>query len=175
MRYISTIILEKVSVRYRSSKNKQLFSVSNKHICTYHLMTMVKIKKLETICLKIVMDLGIPLRNEIIPTQLMKKIKEIQAINGKYHSVDGRDYINFIQMSYDGETIELLFRKNESLHTIMFDNHIEIPINKELFYFVQLEEGATMRACIELIEDTTSLKLSAEDSQWKWNLKMEIR
>ena len=138
---------------------------------------MAKIKKLETICLKIVMDLGITLRNETIPAQLMKKIKEIQTVNGKYHNEDGNDYINFIQIRYDGETIEIVFRKNGSLHTIMFDNHKEIPANKELFYFVQLEEGATMRACIELIEDTvtTSLKLRAEDSQWKWSLNMEIR
>ena len=138
---------------------------------------MARIKKLETICLKIVMDLGIILSNESIPTQLMEKIKKIQTVNGKYNSEDGNDYINYIQIRYDGETLEIVIRKNEALHTVMFDNQKEIPVNQELFYFVHLEEGATMRAHIEFLEDTstTSLKLKAEDSQWKWNLKMEIR
>ena len=68
---------------------------------------MTRIKKLETICLKIVMDLGIILSNESIPPQLMDKIKEIQTVNGKYHSEDGNDYINYIQVRYDGETVEM--------------------------------------------------------------------
>ena len=123
------------------------------------------------------MDLGIILSNESIPTQLMEKIKKIQTVNGKYNSEDGNDYINYIQIRYDGETLEINIRKNEAFHTVTFDNQKEIPVNQELFYFVHLEEGATMKARIDFIEDTstTSLKLRAEDSQWKWNLKMEIR
>ena len=138
---------------------------------------MTRIKKLETICLKIVMDLGIILSNESIPPQLMDKIKEIQTVNGKYHSEDYNDYINYIQIRYDGETVEIIFRKNEAFHTVTFDNQKEIPVHKELFYFVHLEAGAKMRAKIESIEDThtTSLKLIAEDSQWKWCLNLEIR
>ena len=48
------------------------------------------------------MDLGIILSNESIPTQLMEKIKKIQTVNGKYNSEDGNDYINYIQIRYDG-------------------------------------------------------------------------
>ena len=58
------------------------------------------------------MDLGIILSNESIPTQLMEKIKKIQTVNGKYNSEDGNDYINYIQIRYDGETLEIIIRRN---------------------------------------------------------------
>ena len=133
---------------------------------------MQSVRKLETICLKIVMDLGIVLSNETTPIMLIKKIKEIESANGKYQTEDANDYITSIQISYDGENIEFIFNRRT---VVSFDNQKEIPVNKELLYFVQLEEGASMRASVKSLENTTLLELRSEDSQWKWALSMEIR
>ena len=133
---------------------------------------MQSVRKLETICLNIVMDLGIVLSNETTPIMLIKKIKEIESANGKYQTEDANDYITSIQISYDGENIEFIFNRRT---VVSFDNQKEIPVNKELLYFVQLEEGASMRASVKSLENTTLLELRSEDSQWKWALSMEIR
>ena len=133
---------------------------------------MQSVRKLETICLNIVMDLGIVLSNETTPIMLIKKIKEIESANGKYQTEDANDYITSIQISYDGERIEFIFNRKT---VVSFDNQKEIPVNKELLYFVQLEEGASMRASVKSLENTTLLELRSEDSQWKWALSMEIR
>ena len=133
---------------------------------------MQSVRKLETICLNIVMDLGIVLSNETTPIMLIKKIKEIETANGKYQTEDANDYITSIQISYDGERIEFIFNRKT---VVSFDNQKEIPVNKELLYFVQLEEGASMRASVKSLENTTLLELRSEDSQWKWALSMEIR
>ena len=133
---------------------------------------MQSVRKLETICLNIVMDLGIVLSNETTPIMLIKKIKEIETANGKYQTEDANDYITSIQISYDGENIEFIFNRRT---VVSFDNQKEIPVNKELLYFVQLEEGASMRASVKSLENTTLLELRSEDSQWKWALSMEIR
>ena len=133
---------------------------------------MQSVRKLETICLKIVMDLGIVLSNETTPIMLIKKIKEIESANGKYQTEDANDYITSIQISYDGENIEFIFNRRT---VVSFDNQKEIPVNKELLYFVQLEEGASMRASVKSLENTTLLELRSEDSQWRWALSMEIR
>lgn len=118
------------------------------------------------------MDLGIVLSNETTPFLLMKKIKEVETANGKYKTEDANDYITSIQIRYDGEIIEFIFNKNT---VVSFDNKKEIPVNKDLLYFVQLEEGASMRASVKSTENTTLLELRSEDSQWKWVLSMEIR
>lgn len=118
------------------------------------------------------MDLGIVLSNETTPFLLMKKIKEVETANGKYKTEDANDYITSIQIRYDGEIIEFIFNKNT---VVSFDNQKEIPVNKDLLYFVQLEEGASMRASVKSTENTTLLELRSEDSQWKWVLSMEIR
>lgn len=136
---------------------------------------MQSIRKLETICIKIVMDLGIVMSKETTPTLLIKKMKEIETINGKYYSEDLNDYITSIQIRYDGEMLKFSFKKSADFHTVTFDNQKEISVNKELLYFVQLEEGATMRASVESVEDITSLTLRSEDSQWKWALSLEFR
>ena len=133
---------------------------------------MQSVRKLETICLNIVMDLGIVLSNETTPIMLIKKIKEIETANGKYQTEDANDYITSIQISYDGERIEFIFNRKT---VVSFDNQKEIPVNKELLYFVQLEEGASMRASVKSLENTTLLELRSEDSQWRWALSMEIR
>ena len=133
---------------------------------------MQSVRKLETICLNIVMDLGIVLSNETTPIMLIKKIKEIETANGKYQTEDANDYITSIQISYDVERIEFIFNRKT---VVSFDNQKEIPVNKELLYFVQLEEGASMRASVKSLENTTLLELRSEDSQWKWALSMEIR
>ena len=118
------------------------------------------------------MDLGIVLSNETTPFLLMKKIKEVETANGKYKTEDANDHITSIQIRYDGEIIEFIFNKNT---VVSFDNKKEIPVNKDLLYFVQLEEGASMRASVKSTENTTLLELRSEDSQWKWVLSMEIR
>ena len=118
------------------------------------------------------MDLGIVLSNETTPFLLMKKIEEVETANGKYKTEDANDYITSIQIRYDGEIIEFIFNKNT---VVSFDNQKEIPVNKDLLYFVQLEEGASMRASVKSTENTTLLELRSEDSQWKWVLSMEIR
>ena len=118
------------------------------------------------------MDLGIVLSNETTPFLLMKKIEEVETANGKYKTEDANDYITSIQIRYDGEIIEFIFNKNT---VVSFDNKKEIPVNKDLLYFVQLEEGASMRASVKSTENTTLLELRSEDSQWKWVLSMEIR
>ena len=118
------------------------------------------------------MDLGIVLSNETTPFLLMKKIKEVETANGKYKTEDANDYITSIQIRYDGEIIEFIFNKNT---VVSFDNQKEIPVNKDILYFVQLEEGASMRASVKSTENTTLLELRSEDSQWKWVLSMEIR
>ena len=118
------------------------------------------------------MDLGIVLSNETTPFLLMKKIEEVETANGKYKTEDANDHITSIQIRYDGEIIEFIFNKNT---VVSFDNKKEIPVNKDLLYFVQLEEGASMRASVKSTENTTLLELRSEDSQWKWVLSMEIR
>ena len=136
---------------------------------------MTKVKKLEVSCLKIVMDLGLIINSEIVPDPLVKKIREIRSINGKYYSQDNRDIISFFNLNYDGETIDIYFEKNRIIHQVSCDNNLEIPLNREILYFIDLQQNPKMGVNILLKENGAIVELMSGDSQWKWKLSLEIR
>ena len=136
---------------------------------------MANIKKLEIICLKTVIDLGLVIDSEGIPAPLLKRIKEMRAINGRFISQDNLDSISAIEVNYDGEIIELSFIIYRQLHKVFLNQQISSPINKAILFFVEPSGEALMDVDIVSKEDITSIELSCKNSGWQWNLSLEIR
>lgn len=142
----------------------------------YHnISNMASITKLEISCLKSVIDSEFVIDSESIPAHLVKKIKEMRAINGKYISQDNLDSISSIEINYDGETIKLSFMVCRKIHRVVFNKQMLSPINTAILRLVQLNEDALMEVEILSEEDVTIVKLTCKDSGWKWNLSLEIR
>ena len=127
----------------------------------HNLSNMASITKLEISCLKSVIDSEFVIDSESIPAHLVKKIKEMRAINGKYISQDNLDSISSIEINYDGETIKLSFMVCRKIHRVV--------------QLVQINEDALMEVEILSEEDVTIVKLTCKDSGWQWKLSLEIR
>ena len=142
----------------------------------YHnLSNMASITKLEISCLKSVIDSEFVIDSESIPAHLVKKIKEMRAINGKYISQDNLDSISSIEINYDGETNKLSFMVCRKIHRVVFNKQMLSPINTAILRLVQLNEDALMEVEILSEEDVTIVKLTCKDSGWQWKLSLEIR
>ena len=136
---------------------------------------MAEIKKLETICLKSVVESGVVIQSESIPAPLAETIKEMRAINGRYITQDNQDSISSIEVHYDGETIALKFIIHGKLHKVFCKKQMSTPIYKALLLLVKLKEDALMDVDILSKEDVTIVELSCNDSGWKWSFSLEIR
>ena len=136
-------------------------------------------KKLETLCLTQAMAFGQispSTRSEDLPVSLIKKIRKIQLINGKFLTKDNVDIISRINMDYDGE--DLIFDIESRSKSIRFKFKSEVPI---------LLDHRLMDGCLGDIDSNTELglnvmlndnyvvvEISAEESKWKWSLKFQI-
>ena len=136
---------------------------------------MTSVKKLGNICLQIVVDLGIEVSSERIPAQLVKKINEMKAINGRYISQDHMDKISSIGINYDGDTIDLAFKIYGNIHKVSCKKQVAVTMNPVVMYLTQLEQDAEMNVDILFDGNTTTVVLNSIDSKWKWNLCLEIR
>ena len=123
--------------------------------------------KLETICLQNVMNLEMVTTCEIIPSPLIEKIQEIEAINGHFISVDQNDMIKQISIKYNGESTHFTFKLIESIHTVTICKNECIPNIPELQYFVKLGPHTEMYMNISLNGNVAKVLISAEDFQWK--------
>ena len=136
---------------------------------------MAKVKALEIICLKTVVESGLVIDSENIPAPLVEKIMEMRAINGRYITQDNLDSISRIEIHYDGETILLSFIIFGKVHKVVCKKQMSTSINKAIISFVELNKYARMEVDIVSKEDVTIVELSCKDSGWKWSLSLEIR
>ena len=136
---------------------------------------MASAQKLEKICLQIVIDLGIEVSSATIPAPLVKKIKEMKAINGQYITQDHMDKISSIGIKYDGETIDLNFEIYGSFHKVSCKKQVAVPLNPALLFLTQLDIDAELKIDILFDVNATTVELSSNDSKWKWNLCLEVR
>ena len=136
---------------------------------------MAKVKALEIICLKTVVESGLVIDSENIPAPLVEKIMEMRAINGRYITQDNLDSISRIEIHYDGETILLSFIIFGKVHKVVCKKQMSTSINKAIISFVELNKYARMEVDIVSKEDVTIVEMSCKDSGWKWSLSLEIR
>ena len=136
---------------------------------------MAKVKALEIICLKTVVESGLVIDSENIPAPLVEKIMEMRAINGRYITQDNLDSISRIEIHYDGETILLSFIIFGKVHKVVCKKQMSTSINKAIISFVELNKSARMEVDIVSKEDVTIVEMSCKDSGWKWSLSLEIR
>ena len=136
---------------------------------------MAKVKALEIICLKTVVESGLVIDSENIPAPLVEKIMEMRAINGRYITQDNLDSISRIEIHYDGETILLSFIIFGKVHKVVCKKQKSTSINKAIISFVELNKSARMEVDIVSKEDVTIVEMSCKDSGWKWSLSLEIR
>ena len=136
---------------------------------------MANIEKLEISCLKTVIDSEMAINIESIPVSLVKKIKEMRAINGRYFTEDNLDRISSITVNYDCETVGLGFVINGKLHEILCNKHVPCHFYKPLLHFVNLGEDALMDVDVFSKEDVTIVELTSKTCGWQWNLSLEIR
>ena len=141
---------------------------------TLESFTMTSVQKLEKICLQIVIGLGIEINSENLPVPLVKKIKEMKAINGQYITQDHMDKISAIGINYDGETLNLTLKIYGNIHKLSCNKLMPVPLNQNLLFLTLLDKDAELEVDIQFDENAPRVELSSHDFQWKWNLCLEI-
>ena len=142
-------------------------------------------EKLETLCLKNAMKLGLinsSTSSEIIPKPLMVEIKNIEQIkenvcNGAFYKETGADAISCIEIQCHGETMKLTMKntQNQVAHSINLCRNKKIIVDNGLLYFVYFDPSSEIS--YDIVVKTSNLvlvTLSLEDPQWMWNLIIEI-
>ena len=103
-------------------------------------------------------------------------MRKIQLINGEFLTQDNVDIISRIVMDYDGE--DLIFDIESRSKRIEFKFKSELPV---------LLDHRLMDGCLGDIDSNTKLgldimlnnnfvvvEISAEESKWKWSLRLQI-
>ena len=135
---------------------------------------MKGILKLETLCMEVVRKLSLVTTREEIPATVSERIMALDMIEGKYLSQDCPD-IEQIILSFNGEVINFTFAIYSLQFNVTMTEGEQVPMLHNLLYSIFLEDNSLMCVNISYSSSSATIKISSGDSQWKWDMFLDIR